>query len=109
MFRRAFWFTTGAAAGVWATTKVQRKLRSLTPESVAVRTADRAVLAGQRLRDFALDVRTGMAQREGELQDALGIGELPHAPAEERERVIPPQTGRPGLGPVPRTTRKEDH
>ena len=31
MFRRAFWFTTGAAAGVWATTKVQRKIRSSRP------------------------------------------------------------------------------
>lgn len=34
MFRRAFWFTTGVAAGVWATTKVNRKLNQLTPESL---------------------------------------------------------------------------
>ena len=27
MFRRTFWFTAGAAAGIWATTKVNRKLR----------------------------------------------------------------------------------
>ena len=35
VFRRAFWFSTGAAAGVWATTKVHRKLRSLAPDSMA--------------------------------------------------------------------------
>lgn len=34
MFRRTFWFTAGAAAGVWATTKVNRKLKQLTPESL---------------------------------------------------------------------------
>ena len=65
MFRRTFWFTTGAAAGVWATTKVNRKLRQLTPESLAAQAADKAVDAGHRLKDFALDVRAGMAQREG--------------------------------------------
>ncbi len=37
MFRRTFWFTAGAAAGVWATTKVNRKLKQLTPESLAAR------------------------------------------------------------------------
>ncbi|KOU54487.1 DUF6167 family protein [Streptomyces sp. WM6378] len=75
MFRRTFWFTAGAAAGVWATTKVNRKLKQLTPESLAARTADKAVEAGHRLKDFALDIKSGMAQREAELNDVLGIGE----------------------------------
>ncbi|MFD5429860.1 hypothetical protein [Streptomyces sp. NPDC127084] len=73
MFRRTFWFTAGAAAGVWATTKVNRKLRQLTPESLAAQAADKAVEAGHRLKDFALDVRASMAQREAELGEALGI------------------------------------
>ncbi|MBB1244293.1 hypothetical protein GL263_12090, partial [Streptomyces durbertensis] len=77
MFRRAFWFTAGAAAGAWATNKVHRKIRSLTPESLAARAADRAVETGHRLREFALDVRAGMVQREEELNDALGIGADP--------------------------------
>lgn len=72
MFRRTFWFTTGVAAGVWATTKVQRKLNQLTPESLAAQAADRAVLAGRRIKVFALDVRDGMADREAALKDALG-------------------------------------
>ncbi|MBO8194908.1 hypothetical protein ITI46_25095 [Streptomyces oryzae] len=104
MFRRAFWFTTGAAAGVWATTKVQRKIRSLAPDALALRAADKAVEGGNRLREFALDVRAGMAQRESELKDALGLSapeepgryrELPAArpasPARQRGKQLPPQ------------------
>ncbi|MEU9101761.1 DUF6167 family protein [Streptomyces sp. NPDC048361] len=86
MFRRTFWFTAGAAAGVWATTKVNRKLNQLTPESLAVRAADKAVETGHRLKDFALDIKSGMAQREAELNDVLGIGEgeVRELPAQRR-------------------------
>jgi Family of unknown function (DUF6167) len=73
MFRRMFWFLTGAATGVWATTKVNRALRRLTPESLAATAADRALETGARLRVFAQDVRAGMTPRESELQDALGL------------------------------------
>ncbi|MFF3910356.1 hypothetical protein ACFYZJ_31425 [Streptomyces sp. NPDC001848] len=77
MFRRTFWFTTGVAAGVWATTKVNRKLKQLTPESLAATAANKAIEAGHRLKDraveFALDVRDNMNRREAELGDALGL------------------------------------
>ncbi|MGV9253407.1 hypothetical protein [Streptomyces sp. NPDC003697] len=77
MFRRTFWFTSGVAAGVWATTKVNRKLRQLTPESLAAAAANKAIEAGHRIKDravgFALDVRDNMAQREAELGEALGL------------------------------------
>nr|BFD85918.1 hypothetical protein StreXyl84_53190 [Streptomyces sp. Xyl84] len=77
MFRRTFWFSTGVAAGVWATTKVNRKLRQLTPESVAASAANKALETGHRIKDravgFALDVRDNMARREAELGEALGI------------------------------------
>ena len=68
MFRRTFWFTAGAAAGVWATTKVNRKLKQLTPESLAAQAADKALETGHRLKELRLDVRDGMAQREAELR-----------------------------------------
>lgn len=80
MFRRAFWFSAGAAAGVWATTKVNRQLKKLTPESLAAQAADKAVEAGHRLKDFALDVKAGMTQREDELNDALGLHQDPDRP-----------------------------
>ncbi|WP_329180738.1 DUF6167 family protein [Streptomyces sp. NBC_01477] len=73
MFRRLFWFLTGAATGVWATTKVNRALRRLSPDSLAAVAADRALETGARLRTFAHDVKAGMAQREVELHDALGL------------------------------------
>ncbi|MGC0333222.1 hypothetical protein RKD23_006212 [Streptomyces sp. SAI-170] len=84
MFRRTFWFSTGVAAGVWATTKVNRKLKQLTPEHLAVTATNKAIEAGHRLKDravgFALDVRDNMAQREAELEEVLGIHEDPSAP-----------------------------
>ncbi|MCX2969979.1 MULTISPECIES: DUF6167 family protein [Streptomyces] len=99
MFRRTFWFSAGAAAGVWATTKVNRKLRSLTPESLAARAADRAVDTGHRLRELAVDVRAGMAQRERELTEALGLSAAPPepgpAPASPAARTLPAQAARP--------------
>ena len=73
MFRRSFWFVTGAATGVWATVKVNRAVRRLRPDSLAATAADRALETGARLRLFAQDVRAGMAQRETELHDALGL------------------------------------
>ncbi|WP_330341165.1 hypothetical protein [Streptomyces sp. NBC_00557] len=92
MFRRTFWFTTGVAAGVWATTKVNRKLRQLTPESLAATAANKALETGQRLKDravgFALDVRDNMAQREAELEEALGIHANPELPSPRRYAAI---------------------
>ncbi|MFF5976101.1 DUF6167 family protein [Streptomyces sp. NPDC012769] len=113
MFRRTFWFTAGAAAGVWATTKVNRKLRQLTPESLAAQAADKAVEAGHRLKDFALDVRANMLQREAELGEALGLD----APVDP-EHELPASRRRAALGPhTPTDTttyslsynRNEDH
>lgn len=112
MFRRAFWFSAGAAAGVWATTKVNRKLRSLTPESLAAKAADKAVETGHRVREFATDVRHQMARREDELNDALGLTSGPDDPVTVRQ--LPAQPHRAEIGSVYPTngrprTGKEDH
>ncbi|MER7762027.1 hypothetical protein [Streptomyces sp. NPDC097619] len=115
MFRRTFWFTAGAAAGVWATTKVNNKLKQLAPESLAAQAADKAVEAGHRLKGFALDVRAGMSQREEELNDALGLRQDPDAPeAPDNVRVLPPQRPPRALGgrthrPKHSYNRNEDH
>ncbi|SMF25498.1 hypothetical protein [Streptomyces sp. Amel2xC10] len=96
MFRRTFWFTTGVAAGVWATTKVNRKLKQLTPESLAATAANKALETGARIKDravgFALDVRDNMARREAELEDALGINDDPELPAPRRYTAIENRT-----------------
>ncbi|WP_399882831.1 hypothetical protein ACGH7X_07445 [Streptomyces sp. BBFR51] len=93
MFRRTFWFGTGVAAGVWATTKVNRKLKQLTPDSLAATAANKALDVGTRVKDravgFALDVRDNMAQREAELDDALGLkAPVDQAPVDQ-ERASP--------------------
>jgi hypothetical protein len=92
MFRRTFWFSTGVAAGVWATTKVNRKLKQLTPEHLAVTATNKAIEAGHRIKDravdFALDVRDNMARREAELEEALGIHDTPELPGHRRHAAI---------------------
>ncbi|ARP69278.1 hypothetical protein LK07_05290 [Streptomyces pluripotens] len=115
MFRRTFWFTTGVAAGVWATTKVNRKLKQLTPESLAATAANKALETGQRLRDravgFAVDVRDNMAQREVELGEALGIDVDPALPAPRRHTAMENNRSNPKY--IENTTysynRNEDH
>lgn len=95
MFRRTFWFTAGAAAGVWATTKVNRKLKQLTPESLAAQAANKAIDAGHRLKDIAVDIRAQMLQREAELGEVLGLNAAPggELPAAGRRAAI--EHGRP--------------
>lgn len=95
MFRRLFWFATGIFTGVWATTKVNRAISRLTPESLAATAADRALELGGRARRFAHDVRAGMTQRERELTEALGLDAAEEAgaarPALPGQRPQPPQ------------------
>lgn len=98
MFRRTFWFTAGVGAGVWATTKVNRKLKQLTPESLAAQAADKAIDAGHRLKEIAVDIRAQMAHREAELGEALGLNERPGLPPASRRPAI----GRGGPAPVVR-------
>ncbi|HZF89305.1 hypothetical protein [Streptomyces sp.] len=115
MFRRTFWFSTGVAAGVWATTKVNRKLKQLTPESLAASAANKAIEAGHRLKDravgFALDVRDNMARREAELGDALGLNADPELPAPHRRYAVIENRNDPKY--IENTTysnnRNEDH
>jgi len=90
MFRRLFWFLTGAATGVWATVRVGRAVRRLSPDGLAATAADRALETGARLRLFARDVRAGMVQREHELHDALGLR------ADGDPRALPAPRATPG-------------
>jgi uncharacterized protein DUF6167 len=110
MFRRLFWFFTGATTGVWATVKVNRALRRLHPDSLAATAADRALETGARLRLFAQDVRAGMAQREDELHDALGLAgsgdAVPGLTARKDPLVLP--AGQDPDFPAPRRGRPHD-
>ncbi len=111
MFRRTFWFTAGAAAGVWATTKVNRKIKQLTPESLAAQAANKAIDAGHKLKEFALDVRAGMVQREAELGEALGIeaAARPELPPRRHLAAVEPSEHRSPSHPCNPNNRNEDH
>lgn len=75
------------------------------------------MLAGHKLKDFALDVREGMVRREAELGEALGLEapvdpELPVQPHFAVEAAPPGRRGSPARNrtlPYNSYNRNEDH
>lgn len=67
--KKIFWFIIGTAVGVYAVTRLKKKAQVLAPESLQA-TAEKLASA---IRHFGDEVREGMAEREGELREALGI------------------------------------
>ncbi|WP_018657994.1 hypothetical protein [Actinomadura flavalba] len=82
--RRLFWLSVGAGAGVYATHRVKRRVeriaRAWSPEGVAHRAVTSGQDAGQRLRNFAADVRELSAAREEELREAVRTDQAPPPP-----------------------------
>jgi Family of unknown function (DUF6167) len=71
--KRVFWIALGATAGVLVVRKLQKTAHAYTPAGLA----ESVQGLGDSLRYFAEEVRAGMAEREIELRDALGIDEDP--------------------------------
>lgn len=71
--KRLFWIALGATAGVLVVRKLQKTAHAYTPAGLA----ESVQGLGDDLRYFAEEVRAGMAEREIELRDALGIDEDP--------------------------------
>lgn len=94
--RRLFYVALGAAAGVYVVRKVQKTAKAYSPEGLA----GKAVGLGESLRYFADEVRAGMAEREIELRDALGIddnrepGDPHHLPPDQAADLIDHPTRR---------------
>ncbi|MEU6173393.1 DUF6167 family protein [Streptantibioticus parmotrematis] len=110
MFRRLFWFVAGVSTGVWATTKVNRAVRRLSPDSLAATAADRALELGGRARQFAIDVRAGMTEREAELGGILGTDDQPGPEPAPHRAVLP--VNRPQItyrGHVRSRVHPQDH
>jgi hypothetical protein len=70
MTRRLFYITLGATVGVIVMRRLTAVAESLQPDNVA----RRLVVSAQ---EFVREVRTGMAEREGELRSALAVDESP--------------------------------
>jgi hypothetical protein len=71
--RRLFWVALGATAGILVARRLTRAARRLTPEGAADQVTGAVGRFTQAVREFADDVRVGMAERDGELRQALGI------------------------------------
>jgi hypothetical protein len=69
VIKRILWFVIGTAVGVYAVTRLKKRAQVLAPESLQA-SADKMASA---IRHFGDEVRAGMAERETELRDALGI------------------------------------
>ena len=78
MFRRAFWFGTGATAGfggaMWIRRQVLRTVRRYTPEQVRDDVSTSVRRAGGNLRNAVVEGRRAMAHREAQLRDDLRPG-----------------------------------
>jgi hypothetical protein len=91
--RRIFWMAVGATAGILVVRKVTKTAHAFSPAGLA----DRAGGLGDSIRYFADQVRAGMAEREAELRDALGLDsdgrEGTALPADVAAQVIDRPTG----------------
>ena len=71
--KRIFWLIIGIAVGVYAVTRLKKRAQVLAPESLQ----QSAAKVAAAIRHFGDEVREGMAERETELRDALGIDTAP--------------------------------
>ena len=75
MTRRLFWFVLGAGLAIFVYRKIRESLKKASPEAIGHRVAESASGVGERAQDFAARVRAGMAERETELRETLGLPE----------------------------------
>ncbi|WP_019876946.1 hypothetical protein [Sporichthya polymorpha] len=73
--KRMFWTGLGVAAGVMVTRKASRALEQLTPAGISDRLAESITDLGDAVRQFGMDVREAMWDREDEIRDAFGLND----------------------------------
>lgn len=73
MFRRLFWFAIGAGVAVFVSVKIRGYLKKTSPEAVGQRVAQSASSVSESARGFVDRLRAGMAERETELREMLGL------------------------------------
>jgi hypothetical protein len=75
--RRVVWFAIGAGVGVYALIKVRQYVAKASPQALAgsatTKVRDSVAALGESAREFVDGVRAGMADREAELRDAVGL------------------------------------
>jgi hypothetical protein len=73
MFRRLFWFGIGAGVAVFVYTKLRQYMKKASPEAIGHRVADTTGGISASARGFVDRIRAGMAERETELRETLGL------------------------------------
>lgn len=114
--RRLFWIALGATAGVLVVRKITQAAESFTPDGAADRIAGGVHNLADAVRDFADEVKVGMAERDTQLRQALGItgdGTANGTPGEPDlaavdELLDAPSAGGP-LSSRPRTNPRGTH
>lgn len=69
MIRKGVWFGAGVAAGAYGVVRARRLLEAFTPDGIR----DRLSGLGAGIRVFNEEMRTGIAERETELRDRIGL------------------------------------
>jgi hypothetical protein len=75
MLRRLFWFLIGAGVAIFVYLKIRDYLTKARPEAIGQRVAESASSVSESARGFIDRLRAGMAERETELRDTLGMPE----------------------------------
>jgi hypothetical protein len=81
--KRLFWLALGVTIGALLVRKLARAAESLRPRALAAAASSSFGGLTEAIRDFADEVRDGMAEREAELLDGTGIDGRLGARAEE--------------------------
>lgn len=71
--RRLFWLALGVTVGVLAMRKLSKAAQKLTPSGIAGSIGSALGELSEAVRDFAVDVRAGMAEHEAALRAGSGI------------------------------------
>ena len=73
MFRRLFWFLIGAGVAIFVYVKIRDYMKKARPEAIGQRVAESANGVRESARGFVDRLRAGMAERETELRETLGL------------------------------------
>jgi hypothetical protein len=71
--RRLFWLAMGVTIGVLVVRRLARTAEALSPSGIAGSISESVRGLTAAVREFAGDVREGMAEREAELTEGTGL------------------------------------
>lgn len=77
MTRRLFYISLGATAGILIARKVSQTAQKFTPSGMSSGLVGAVGGLGDAIRGFGAEVRAGMAEREQELREGLGLDDHP--------------------------------